>query len=37
MGTKAFPVGQVHDNVDRLFLLLSRSGDRVEVKDRDND
>jgi hypothetical protein len=33
MGTKAFPVGQVHDNVDFILTSVAR-GDRVEVKDR---
>ncbi len=31
MGTKEFPVGQVHDNLDFILTSVAR-GDRVEVK-----
>ena len=33
MGTKEFPVGQVHDNLDFILTSVAR-GDRVEVKNR---
>jgi hypothetical protein len=33
VGTKEFPVGQVHDNLDFILTSVAR-GDRVEVKNR---